>query len=65
MNEMNVFDGITGQFLYYGKFDETKAREELEKGNAVEIFNRTTNEPVRNTKSYSIRTDEDGFASLL
>jgi hypothetical protein len=65
MISMNVYNGETGAFVYTGKYDENIARTELEKGNAVEIFDNERNEPVSNARSYSIRTDEDGFASLV
>lgn len=64
MNEMNVYDGDTGKFLYSGMFNEDKAKTELLKGNAVELYNAETNEPVRDVCSYSICTDSDGYASL-
>lgn len=61
---INVFDGYSGEFRYTKQFDEKKVIHELKNGNAVEIYDKESNNPISNVMSNLIKTDSDGFASL-
>lgn len=65
MKRANVFDGKTGAYLKQVDVDCIDIVQELLAGNAIELFNCETNEPVANYEDSNIKTDSDGFASLI
>ena len=65
MKIANVFDGKTGEYLKRMEGEGIDIVHELLSGNAVEIFDGETNDPVANYEDDYFKTDFDGFASLV
>jgi len=64
MVKINIFDGKEGTFIERVDYNVNKIVKSLKDGNAVEIYDVKSNEPIANYISFYFKTDQDGFASL-
>ena len=61
---VNVFCGKTGEFIKTDNIDNIDILKEIFSGNAVEIFDKESNDPVAGIVADDYKTDSDGFVYL-